>query len=453
MLRVKEVSAEGMSIKTNHPIDKVRQLQRRLYLSAKQSPTRRFHALYERLHDSRVLLESWKRIRANHGAHGIDGQTLERVEAQGVESFLKDIQRYLQEGRYHPMPVREVLIPKSDGTKRPLGIPTVRDRIVQMAAKIVLEPVFEADFKDSSYGYRPKRGALGAMEKIRNLANQGHNFVFDADIRNYFGTIDHTKLMEAVERRISDRRILKLIRKWLKAGIMKDNVLRPSLTGTPQGGVLSPLLSNIYLHRFDEGWQREHGTLGVLVRYCDDFVVLCRTRQAVQEARRRIENLLRNLSLELHPEKTKVVNLAYGKEGFNFLGWYARKCPSARYPGKYFLNRWPSQKSMKRLYDKIRNVIYRRARVKGVRDFIRKLNPVLRGWANYFRTGNSRWKFQQVDKYLWMRVVLFENKRRGRNTFHWNTAKFSHAWYKTLGFFDMVRTGLIQYPGLSYAKA
>lgn len=436
---------------TTHPIDKVRQLQRKLYLGAKKSPTRRYHALYERIHDSRILKESWKRIRANHGTHGIDGQTLEMIEAQGVEAFLKGIEECLKEGRYHPMPVREVLIPKSDGTKRPLGIPTVKDRIVQMAAKIVLEPVFEADFEDPSYGYRPKRSSVEAMEKIRILANQGHNFVLDADIRDYFGSIDHTKLMNAVERRISDRRMQKMIRKWLKAGILKDNVLRPSLTGTPQGGVLSPLLSNIYLHELDKSWRENHSTLGVLIRYCDDFVVLSRTRRAAEEARGRIESLLRNLNLQLHPEKTRLVELSRGKEGFDFLGWHVRKCPSVRYPGKHFLNRWPSQRSMKRLYEKIRDMIRYNAGVKSVREFIKKLNPILRGWTNYFRTGNSRRKFEQADKYLWTRVVLFENRRRQYRAF-W-TGKFTHAWYKTLGFFDMLQTGLVRYPGMAYAKA
>ena len=191
--------------KTNDPIGKVRQLQRKLYLGAKRNKSRRFHALYERIHDWEVLEESWKRVRANHGAAGIDGKTLEAIEAEGIEAFLKKIQRYLQEGRYHPAAVRRVEIPKADGSKRPLGIPTVRDRVVQMAAKMVLEPIFEADFKDASFGYRPKRGSLEAMEKIRGLANQGYNFVIDADIRNYFGSIEHEKLMNAVEDRKSTR--------------------------------------------------------------------------------------------------------------------------------------------------------------------------------------------------------------------------------------------------------
>lgn len=440
-------------MKTNDPIGKVRQLQRKLYFSAKRSKTRRFHALYERMHDWEILEESWKRVHANRGAAGIDKQTLEAIEEEGGEAFLKGIQQYLQEGRYHPVAVRKVEIPKPDGSKRPLGIPTVRDRVVQMAAKIVLEPVFETDFKECSYGYRPKRSALNAMEKIRELANQGHNFVLDADIKNYFGSIDHGKLMKAVEKRISDRKVLKLIRKWLRAGVMSEGRFQESLVGTPQGGVISPLLSNIYLHQLDESWERDFGRLGVLVRYCDDFLILCRRWQDAKEARKQVGKLLKGLSLTLHPEKTKEVRISRGMKGFEFLGWYVRKTPSARFPGKHFLNRWPSPKSMKRLYAKIRGVTHRRAGVKDPKEFAVKLNAVLRGWVNYFRTGNSRNKFQQVDKYLWMRLVLFENKRRSNKGPYWNPGRFSYEWFKGLGFFDLTQPGLIRYPGVAYAKA
>lgn len=440
-------------MKTNHPIGKVRQLQRKLYLGAKRSKNRRFHALYDRLYDWDVLKESWKRVRANHGAAGIDGQTLEAIEAKGIEPFLKEIQAYLQEGCYHPLAVRRVEIPKADGGKRSLGVPTVRDRIVQTAAKIVLEPVFEADFKDSSFGYRPKRGSLEAMEKIRELANQGYNFVVDADIQNYFGSIPHEKLMKAVERRISDRRMLKLVRKWLKVGIMTEGTWKESLVGTPQGGVMSPLLSNIYLDEMDRQWQEESSSLGVLIRYCDDFVILTKTRPNALESLARAREILKTLGLELHPEKTKVVELTRGKEGFNFLGWYARKCPSVRFPGKHFLNRWPSGQSMKKLYGKIRLIVYRQKPVRDAKEFVLKLNPLLKGWANYFRTGNSRLKFAQADRYLQKRFLLFENKRRLRKPPYWNPGRFNYDWYRGLGLFNLVQPGLIRYPNLARSHA
>ena len=438
-------------MKTKHPIGKVRQLQRKLYLSAKNSKNRRFHALYERIWDWEILEESWKRVRARGGAAGIDAEGIKDIEEKGVESFLLGIQQHLKEGRYHPAAVRRVEIPKADGKKRPLGIPTIRDRVVQMAAKIVLEPVFEADFCNSSYGYRPKRGAVDAMERIRGLANRGYNFVLDADIRNYFGSIDHGILLNAVRRRISDRKVLKLISKWLKAGVMVEGKMTESLVGTPQGGVISPLLSNIYLYQMDEIWERENATLGELTRYCDDFVVLAKTRRGVEESKKKIEEILRRLKLELHPEKTRIVELSWGKEGFNFLGWYTRKCASVKYRGKYFLNRWPSSASMKKLYGKFRIMVRRNRGVRNVRELVVGLNQLLRGWANYFCTGNSTKKFQQAEKHLWERLVLFENKRRRRKGPYWNPGRYDYEWFKGLGLYDLTCKGIIRYPGIAAA--
>jgi RNA-directed DNA polymerase len=426
---------------------KVRQLQNRLWAAAKQSEGRRFHALYDRIHRSDVLWEAWERVRANRGAAGVDKMTLAAVEAHGVQRMLDELQGDLRAGNYRPAPVRRVEIPKPDGAKRPLGIPTVRDRVAQQAAKLVLEPIFEADFLPASFGFRPKRSATDALEVIRVSFPQGQQFVFEADITDFFGTIDHDRLMSMVEARVSDRRVLKLLRQWLRAGVLVDGVRSETVAGTPQGGVISPLLANIYLHAFDRAWA-EHGT-GELVRYADDFVVLCRTRAQAEQAQQRAAALLGDLGLRLHPDKTRVVDLREGRQGFDFLGCHLH----ARMSGKqweqrrvvrYYLQRWPSQRSMKRARGRVKAMTGRSRGGSELREVMGDLNSFLRGWGNYFRTGNATSKFASVDRYVVWRLKRLLVKKRGRNLRAGQADRWTHTWFHDQGLYQL--TGTIRYP-------
>jgi RNA-directed DNA polymerase len=258
-----------MPVRANHTSDKTRELQRALYRAAKASATRRFHALFDKVYREDILRRAWREVKANAGAAGVDGQTIGEIEQSGVDQLLAELAADLRAGRYRPRPVRRVLIPKADGGERPLGVPTVRDRVVQAAAKVVLEPIFEADFRDCSYGFRPRRSAHQAMGVIRSVVNTGANWVVDADITAFFDQVDSVVLMKLVGRRVSDQRMLKLIRQWLAAGVMVGGEFNPSEQGVPQGSVISPLLANVVLHELDRLWEdRCHG-LGQLVRYAD----------------------------------------------------------------------------------------------------------------------------------------------------------------------------------------
>lgn len=399
----------------NNPKEKVRQLQRSLWMCAKRSKTRRFHALYDRIYRSDVLWEAWSRVRSNGGAAGIDGETIKAIEERGPGAFLAEIEASLRAGRYRPSPVKRRYIPKADGKQRPLGIPTVRDRVVQMAAKIVIEPIFEADFQPSSYGFRPKKSATQALEAIREAGNRGHNFVVDADIQGYFDNIRQDTLLELVKERISDRRVLKLVSQWLEAGVMEDGTVRETLAGTPQGGVISPLLANIYLNQLDRIWASRCSELGVLVRYADDFVAMCRTESQAKEALRRIGLVMGRLGLTLHPAKTRLVNLSRGKESFVFLGCTIRKKRSIlRAPGKYYVQRWPSPKATKKLRDRVRELTSKRTSGKDVKQIVAELTPVIRGWGNYFRTGNADREFNKMDGFVFRSLRRWQYRRGGQ---------------------------------------
>jgi RNA-directed DNA polymerase len=434
-------------------VDKVRRLQRRLCGAAKRSPERRFHALYDHLSRSDVLGEAWKRVKRNKGAGGVDKQTIADIEQSGVAAFLEGIAVALREGKYWPEMVRRHYIPKADGKKRPLGIPTIRDRVVQTAAKLVLEPIFEADFKSTSYGFRPKRSTTTALEKLRTRGAKGGNHVLDADIKDYFNRIDHEKLLQLVAKRISDRRILKLLKKWLEAGVMEEGNVRYETTGTPQGGVISPLLANIYLHVLDAAWEREGAQYGTLVRYADDFVVMCDAKWQVERAEARVRGVLAWLGLELHPEKTRTVDLSWGQHGFDFLGCSLRKRMSGSIWEKerkrvYFLQREPSARNMKRIRQRVKEKTGRkRSGVTDVRVIIDDLNPVLRGWGNHFRTGNAAKRFNQLDAYIWRRLRSFMKKRKGRNLMAGELERWNGDFFWAHGLHRL--RGTVRYPGVA----
>jgi group II intron reverse transcriptase/maturase len=388
-------------------------------------------------------------VKRNKGAAGVDRQTLVDIEQYGVELFLEELQRELRAGEYRPKAVLRRHIPKASGGKRPLGIPTVRDRVVQMAAKLVLEPIFEADFRPCSYGFRPKRGATQALERLRVLGAKGGNHVLDADIADYFGSIDHDKLMKLVERRISDRRVLKLLRQWLTAGVMEEGREMAMLSGTPQGGVISPLLSNIYLHVLDATWERRCAHLGTLVRYADDFVVVCNTKAKCEEAERRMRVILERLGLELHPDKTRRVDLSWGHEGFDFLGCHLRKRLSGviwEKKGKrlYFLQRCPSQRSMKRVRQRVKELTERGRCHQDLRDVIADLNPVLRGWGNYFCTGNAARQFISIDGYVERRLRSLRVKRKGRDLRPGEVMSWDREYFESFGLYRL--RGSTTYP-------
>ena len=399
--------------------DPVRALQHALYRAAKADPGRRFHALWDKIYRRDVLWRAWVAVFRNGGAPGIDKITLADVQEYGVTRLVDELADELKDGSYRPLPTRRVLIPKAGNTAemRPLSIPSVRDRIVQAAVKIVLEPVFEADMLGCSFGFRPKRGAHDALQVLIDESWRGRRWVVETDIANCCSAIPHDELMHAIEERVCDQSVLKLLRVMLRAGVMEDGQVRREVMGAPQGGVISPLLCNVYLHRIDRVWDtREYG---VLVRFADDALVMCKSREQAEAALARLRLLLAELGLEPKEAKTRIVHLEVGGAGFDFLGFHHRLIRvTGRRNHKWsvtFLARWPADRAMKHARDRIRELTRRSRLLLRVEVIVDEVNRFLRGWAAYFRYGNSAVRFEKIMHHVWTRIARVIAKRHKRS--------------------------------------
>jgi group II intron reverse transcriptase/maturase len=402
--------------------DKVRELQRTLYRAAKADPGRRFHVLYDKVYRRDVLQRAWEQVRANRGAAGIDEITLADVEQYGVARLLDELAAELKDGSWRPVAARRVWIDKPGNTeRRPLSIPTVRDRIVQTAAKIVCEPIFEADMLPCSFGFRPKKSAHDALQVLHDETFRGRRWVVETDIASCFEAIPLEPLMTAVEERICDRNLLKLLRAMLRVGALSDGVVHHAVTGTPQGGVVSPLLANVYLHRLDREWNS--GRDGVLVRYADDLVAICHTRRQAERALRMLQARLAELGLQTKAAKTRIVHLQEAGEGLDFLGFHLRmvRARSPRHRHVVFLARWPSRKAQQHARDRLRFLTARARLAAPTEQVVAEVNRFLRGWAGYFRFGHSARDLDRIRSFAVRRLahyVGYRHKQGFRGGWH-----------------------------------
>jgi len=410
--------------------DKVERLRKKLYGKAKREPDYRFYSLYDKVCWPETLARAYRQAKANDGAAGVDGVRFEDIEAYGEERWLGELRQELVEERYRPQPVRRVKIPKPGGGERPLGIPTIRDRVVQTAVVLFLEPIFEADFEDNVYAYRPKRSAQDALGEVQERLGHGQPYVVDADVTKYFDTIPHAALLQSVARRVADGKILRLLKLWLKSPMEERQGSGPprisggkkSKQGTPQGGVVSPLLANVYINRLLRHW-RQTGTtqkLGRIVSYADDFVILCASRRQAEQGLALVSRWLSKLGLTIHPTKTRLCHA--WEEPFDFLGYTFGPVVNRR-TGRQYLGAQPSQKAQKRLKEKVNTRLYRGNPTPWpeLRD---RLNRLLKGWAEYFSFGQTAKAYQAIWWHVARRARRFLCKRhklraRGTSRFGW----------------------------------
>lgn len=390
------------------PPEKVRKLQTALHAKAKGSPSYRFYLLYDKLYREDILEYAYRCCAANGGAAGVDGQRFEDIESQGEgrKGWLDGLAQELKEKRYRAQAIRRVYIPKPSGGERPLGIPTVRDRVVQTAAVLVLAPIFEADLPPEQYGYRPGRSGLDAIREVHALVNSGHTEVVDADLSGYFDSIPHAELMKSVARRISDRHVLSLIKQWLEAPVEEDDrrgrrrrttEAKDRRRGIPQGAPLSPLLSNLYMRRFVLGWKKlGHGRRlkAQIVNYADDLVICC--RGSADEALKALRALMERLKLTVNEKKTRVCRLP--EDTFEFLGYTIGRCWSSQ-TGRAYLGTRPSRSSIQRLCREISRRTHRHRQRLNPEDQVAQLNRILRGWSNYFCLGQVSKAYRSVDQH------------------------------------------------------